>query len=90
MLTGNCCIDMPAMAAAVEAAPLTEYAENISVSKPLFFRICFIHLAILHGRTKRAVGFLQQGLFRMKRLCSPEMGHDQWHTDSSTSNYLLT
>ena len=42
----TCCVDMPAMAVAVEDAPLVECAENTPVSTQLVLRICLIHLAI--------------------------------------------
>ena len=43
-----CCIDISAMAAAIEDAPLVECAENTPVSTPLVLRVCLIHLAIVH------------------------------------------
>ena len=41
-----CCVDMSAMAAAVEDAPLVGCAENTPVSTQLVLRVCLIHLVI--------------------------------------------
>ena len=42
-----CCVDNPAKAAAVEAAPRVEWAENSPRLTPLASRICLIHRAIV-------------------------------------------
>ena len=45
------CEEMPASAAAVDEAPLVEWAVSIAVSTPLSFKTCFNHRAIVEETT---------------------------------------
>ena len=45
------CEEMPASAAAVDEAPLVEWAVSIAVSTPLSFKTCFNHPAIVEENT---------------------------------------